>query len=192
MKKTILFLLVLIVTSSQQAFSQNIISYTEVVNVADASEEDLYKSAKTFLQQKSANIKEFPNDFTIQADFTSNFTHQLSAARNQLTGGNKNYTHVVKYTITIQIRDGRYKYTIPKVFHENGTTRSGSMNVKQRSFKYEELISADTPIRQYEKGNTKADPEYVYVKEYMDDEINKLIVSLKNAMSKKITDSDDW
>lgn len=92
----------------------------------------------------------------------------------------------INYTISIYVKDGRYKYEITDFYH-SGASYSGG-----RIPDYgvcEKMIN--TTDKTFGMSNQKNYNQYLY---QMDNHIKELITDLKSAMSKKEANSkkDDW
>lgn len=166
--------------------STNKISYTEVVTVDSASPADLYsrarewfaktyKSSKNVLQMDDKDAGKLVGNALLQVYYKA-----LGA---QHDGGN------INYTISIYLKDGRYKYEITDMYHTGPITSAG----KQKDYGPLELFVNDQRTYPFmsKKAVQKISNSYLaQVDEYM----NSLISSLKADMRKAsgAGNKNDW
>lgn len=86
--------------------------------------------------------------------------------------GTKTRKGAIEYTLSIQFKDGRYRYEITRI------------NVKSTSYQ-----GVEQWIRAHEKLYSYANASYLV---QVDEEINKIITSLKTGMAKTEKASEDW
>ncbi len=162
MKKLILIYLLFasIVVSSQ--------SYTEVVQQDTTSKEDLYSRARTWAEVTFNSAKD-----VIQMGDKETGTLIVKAAlpvTYRVLGMNDNGGHI-NYTLTIEVKPGRYRYSIDGIQHilPNGTL----------GLTYEELKTSEQ-TGYYKRLNDN----YIYqIEEHLDELIESLKVSMLSPRS---------
>jgi hypothetical protein len=101
------------------------IAYTEVIKVPSKSKDEIYFNAKSAITKVFKSAKD-----VIQLDDKENGQLIVKGSFRTCTGisGNDwgNCNHLVKFTLTIQVKDGRYKYTIGNFYHESYSKNQGS------------------------------------------------------------------
>jgi hypothetical protein len=175
-----------IATSIQQPtkFDFSSSPYTEVVTVENSKADDLYfrarewfsrafKSSNNVLQMDSKERMILIGKGTIEIPPGSTF------------GPTKDAKGFVHFTITVYLKDGRYKYEIADATHET----SWSRNIISAGSLYKSEADGDSVW--FGKINGRA---FEYIKTYSAEQLGVLVDSLKLAMSKADSParSDNW
>lgn len=159
--------------------------FTEVIPVDSATADELYfrarewfsrafKSSTNVLQMDSKERMTLVGRGTIEVPPGSTF------------GPTRDARGFVHFTISIYLKDGRYKYEIDDAKHETSWSRN--------------IISAGSLYKSEADGSSIwsgkiNDSAFKYIKEYSAEQIRSLIDSLKLAMSKSgsgTAKNDDW
>ena len=152
------------------------VTYEEVVTVSGADMKELYARShnwfNTFYKSPSTVIKEASEaNGTIVGKHSINIYKYIQEKKKDPP--KKHQAGLVKYSITIMVKEGRYKYTITEIFKHQ---------------------SPKLPIEKWMDENDahKAD-NYAYLAQ-IDEFMKKLTEDLKAAMSKPSGDAagDDW
>jgi len=185
MKKLILLLIVSMITflgSSKETVDPNFnlprndegkVEYKEVIEVPGVSKDELYLRAwewlsKTFISSKNViQMKDQEGGIIV-----GNATIQVSVKRVMMFPAGW-----INYTLTLNFKDGRYRCVINSFVHD-GTGSEFSNGASAGP------LTKDIP----RKPKIFSKKEWARIKMQVDEEINKLIESMKAAM---ISDSDD-
>ena len=184
---TFLFVLSLDLIYSQEN-SGSPITYTEVIKVdSNVSSKELYIRARTWFAETYRSAKD-----VIQMDDKEsgilvgkgNFKYTSSVFMG--SEGTKGW---VRYTITISVKDGRYKYEITNFNHEGNPLNSGG------DFSFGLLTTSEECPYKVGSMSSKGWRDKVWkdIKQKLGSYAESIITALKNAMTKAITKSgDDW
>lgn len=179
--KQLVFLATMVMTILCKAQNEGLepYSFTEVVKAEAKTANELYYLSKIWLADSYKNSKE-----VIQMDDPTNHTivgKGVIRYKSKVFMGGAATTGIVKYTIKIIAKDGRYKYEFTDFIHEGND--SGS------SFGY--ILKTENPPLKigWEKWRIKV---YKDIKEQIDNTIKPLENSLKNALNKEKKPNDDW
>lgn len=151
----------------------NLITYTEVIDLPGESKDELYHKAYTWCNTFYKN----PKNVIRQKDVLNGEIVCMGRFRIHTPATKKNSVEtaagIVQYTLSLQFKDNRYRYTITKI------------NWKQ---------SSHYPIERWL--DTEKDTYLPVYAEYLnqaDEELKKLISSLNESMAKPSPkSSDDW
>ncbi|MCU7547790.1 DUF4468 domain-containing protein [Chitinophagaceae bacterium LB-8] len=169
-------------TTVQIPFVNDAIIYSEVVQVDSTSATDLYQRAKRFFVDayKSANDV-IQMDDEKNGEVTGKGNFKVFFDRGALISG---VSTSVKHTISIYVKDGRYKYEIKDLsvnYYESGS-RIGTSYISGHE--------VNSPLEGFAKSKMKMHKRYI---EAVDAEIRATINLLKAAMLKKPeTKKSDW
>jgi len=184
MKRTILILIILFKLSNQNSFSQDIlpidkesgkITFTEIIKIDNADAKALYNKAKIW------------------------FVHSFNSAQNVIQLDDKESGKiigkglfrvvssvivkgdigVVKFTVEIVVKDGRYKYTFTDFWHEasfSNVTTPGDLR----------LSKPGGGLLSMGRGNWNG------IKQQTKEQVSEMIVSLKKAMASSQSKEDTW
>ncbi len=188
--KKILFLLV-IALMSLETMAQKPLSYSEVINAEGKSAKELYKEVKRWFSLTFVSAQD-----VIQYDDASNeiigkavFEYECKSLTWSASSG------IVRYVVSVKMKDGRVKMTIENFIHESTdpTWGKGWSN----GIVYEKPLSDDEmktigmgglKKRQYRAIDERVRPLVL-------NQIATLLVSLKQHLAnidKKKSEEDDW
>jgi len=142
----------------------HLITYSEVVQ-ADGNQSELYSRAREwFAKTYNSSMK------VIQMDSKEKIVGKA------LTHMRKYYGYI-NYTISIYLKDGKYKYEVTDLYH-TGEYAGDGVTIPDFGA-CEEMI-----------GSKKK--KFVYYLTQSDNDIKSLIASLKESMSKQVVKKDDF
>lgn len=149
------------------------VTYFEVIDVDGASKDLLYKRAKNFgTIDKSSILK----DDTAAGIYSTKGKIQVSYPA-PMKG--MNHSGVVEYTMTLFLKDGKYKYVLTDFIHVSDRGNGGNLEL-------------ETPAC----GKYTLSPSgWSTVKRLTDEEAKKIVEAIKNGMrnpSKNSATSTDW
>lgn len=181
MKKLSLIILSFI---SAYTYCQVPLKYSEVIQVDSASANELYNRAKFWLASSYNSSKDVlqidnKNDGQILGKALFSFNQTFLDRSGQTKGS-------IKYTISITVKDGRYKYEVTEFIHEPIGNEYGKMSFG--------LITTDSqcptpPSRSIGWCNKV----WADIKNQIEEKIPSMIVSLKRGMKKQTqSGKDDW
>lgn len=154
-------------------------SFTEVVKAESKTANELYYLSKIWMADTYKNAKE-----VIQMEDAANHTIVGKGAiryTSKVFVGGSATTGIVKYTIKIMAKDGRYKYEFTDFIHEGNDSDSSFGHI---------LKTENPPLKiGWEKWRIKV---YKDIKEQIDKAIKPLENSLKTALNKEKKPNDDW
>lgn len=160
--------------------STGLITYSEVVPVHDVAKDELYTRARVWFAKtfKSAN-------HVIQMEDKENGILIGKAAMKVYHKAMVTHYHgLINYTVTIQVKDGRFKYSISDFNH----TASGATATNEDYGPCEEMINT--------KHNTMGVSHQSIYNQYFKQiklEMEGLSNDIKTSLAKPATDtSDDW
>ena len=144
--------------------------YTEVVEVNGVGKADLYQRAtgwfKTYFPNPASVIKEQDSEGgRIKGQHAMYIYKKLEDGENFKAGQ-------VKYAIEIQVKDGRYKYTVDDIF-----------KLATPKVYIEEWLKEPAPDKEARMG---------YLKQ-VDTQINEMIAKMKESLQlEKVEEKEDW
>jgi len=163
--------LILAIFLSFSAFCQNLpidsashkITYTEVVDIPDAKKDQLYSLAKEWFARTYNSSQKV---LQVQ-DLEAGKLIGKALSKSTLKGYDAGY---VKYTISVFVKDGKYKYEITDLAHEKGSSTLGSGGALENS-----------------KAGTMSimGKQWASIKTQADDQMRTLVSSLELAMKQK-------
>jgi hypothetical protein len=168
------------------SFGQTPLIYTDVVKVDSVSQDELYNRAKvwfttTFISANDVIQLDNKQEGQIVGKPNMNYTPSVFEANVRIKG-------IIKYSISIWLKEGRYKYEITDFIHvPTGVSSYGNIDFG--------LISTDEEFPRINKGMFKKWSNNVWkdIKKQIDSNINPLIENLKEGMLKKTeTKNSDW
>ncbi len=178
---TVLFLILNLICFSQET-SKDLI-YTNVVKV-----DSLTKASQLFINAKSwfaENYKNSQNVIQFEDKEEGKIIGKGSFKYNSNVFVYSNGTKGnISYTITIYVKDGRYKYEISNFIHEGNLLNAGG----QASFG---LITTDEECPRDISTKGWRNKVWRDLKQQIDDYVNPLILSLNNYMLKSITKKEE-
>lgn len=150
------------------------IRYSDVINVENASSNELYLRAKAWFAHSfnsAQNVIQFDDKESGKIIGKGLFSVRTVTLGSHDAGN-------IKFTIEIQVKDGKYKYIITDIWHEPGSSS---------------IVSPGDLTLEKPGGGimTMGMQNWKGIKSQTDNKINNLIDSLKIAMSKK-DDNGDW
>lgn len=158
---------------------KGIIEYTDVVNVSDADAQALYSRAKLFIAKAFVSgkaVTQLNDDDAKQIVANGNFVPVIKL----MMGGAGDYGRV-HFSITLQCKDGKYRYSITGFDHELIMPKQNCSGGKLENIK----PACGTFYM------TKA--YWARVKESTDKNMKTLIAEMKNYMTaNKTLTSDNW
>lgn len=160
------------------------ITYTEVVFVDSLSNKlELYSRAREWFAKA---YKSSTNVIQLEDKESGKIVGKALMQVYQKVYGTDYPSGYINYTISIYIKDGRYKYEITD-FHHTGQLTTGGGRIPDYGF-CEKMIN--TTDKTFGISHQKAYNYYLYV---MDNNTKDLITDLKSAMNTKTTiTKDDW
>jgi len=188
--KKVLLLVVMAVFSVSNLFSQNVvlpvdsvtgeISFKDIIKVDSVSSSELYIRARQWVATTFVSAKD-----VIQMDDKQSGTIIVKAMTDvRTTFMVKSPCGVVTYTLTINVKDGKYKYLFSNLWH------STDYNVAPRS-----TIITPGDLKKEKPGGgmmSMGMKNWNGIKQQAKDSIELLIVSLKQSMNKQPTKTDNW
>ncbi len=161
--------------------------FTEVVEVPGLSKEVLYRNGELFLKQvkilnsRKKNLQKNDDDFII-SNKGSFYVYRIGSVKKAIDGA-------VEYSITLEMKDGKYRYTITNfLYNEFKKNRYGKSEPIKGKYLPLELEVSSLNSKQWEKHR-----EVVYLK------TQDLILNLygemiysKSKNSKKVKKLDNW
>lgn len=180
-------LLILSIIFTFAAVAQDPLTYGEVVEVEGVSADELYVRAKSWFAKtyNDANsVIKMDDKEAGQIIGKGNFSYTSNVFYG--SNGTKGY---VNYTISVFVKEGRYKYEITQFFHEGNPLNEGgklSFNLITTASEYTKKNPAGG-----KKWKTKV---WLDIKESIDKDVKFVIKSLKKGMAIQSTGSsnDDW
>ena len=185
------FLTIVFASLSLYASAQNLpvdpdtkkVTYSEVVEVPGISKNDLYTRAqtwfaKTYGSSKSVlEIQDKENGKLLGKGLTDvSFRNPPLGAR---------YGGIVRYTISILVKDGKYKYTISDFYHEGGTdtqvTACGAIENEKKP-------KGGTMRGLSGQGGFPTQKQWEQIKEDVNMQMTALSTSIKSGLAKREAD----
>ena len=162
----------------------NLITYSEVVTIDSVSKNELYSRArewfaKTFNSSKSVIQMDDKENGKIIGKASMHVYHKAL--------GSNFPSGYINYTISVYLKDGRYKYEI-NGFNHIGELIKGGNRIPDYG-PCEKMINTTDKVMGISYQKT-----YNYYLHQVDENINALVSDLKSALSNKIknTESDNW
>lgn len=151
------------------------ITYTEVISVEDKDATDLFLSAKEWFVNNFVSAKN-----VIQME-DKNAGIILGKGKIPVYTNNAFKTDLgfVEFTIKIEVKDGRYKYTLKDLYHKPGLSKANSPGT----------LLAEKPGGGLMTMGLK---NWNGIKSQTDEAINSMIESLINEMNKNVTTEESW
>ena len=149
-----------------------LVTYTAVVNLDGVTRSEVYKRAYKFF--KSYYAKFAANTITVTDSVNGKMEAKAQFPTYKvLKNGVKTPADLLQYTFTIDVKDGKYRYTITKI------------NIKAASYK---------PIETYFSDTDPAKDEHWSTLTQADDAFNKMIGDMREGMEKPSTPAKkaDW
>ena len=152
--------------------STGLITYSEVINLEGYSKTDLYLNAKNWFSKefKSANNVVDTDDKEIGIVSGKGM---VKIYVKQAPYGN------ISFIAKIELKENKYKYTFTHFSHSNGESALGDIGPCESMFNTTKRIMGIPLQKAYDRALTQ-----------LDIEVNAMVVSLKNEMSKK--QNNDW
>lgn len=170
-------LLILLLTSSITVLSfgqdtaNDALAYSKVIQVDSATSADLYGRARSWFADTYNNAKE-----VIQLDDKENGKiigkGSIQYSNSTFSG---NTTGYVKYTLTIEVKDGRYKYSFTDYLHEAIPRQEQSFGLLTNS--------VNCPYKLPWAGKGWKNKTWIDMKETVSTKTKSIITSLETAMS---------
>lgn len=180
MKRTLLFIIILL-GYTLNLLAQNTLTYTEVVEIKEVTKDELYNRAKKWFvtTYKSGNqVIQLDDKETGAIIGKASMKYQPRP----FTGSEK-INGLIHYTISINLKNGRYKYEITDFVHEPSGSQYGTITIGLITDE-NEFPANKTITKSY--GN-KA---WIDIKEQIKIEVTAIITSIKTGMSK--SSANDW
>lgn len=163
-------------------------TFYEVVEMPGMRQDDLFKNGESFLKKvkvlkaRKKYLKFNREDFTI-TNKGSFYVYQYGAINKAIAGA-------VEYDISLEVKDGKYRYTITNfIFNEFQRNRYG---------KYEPVNGKNTPLEMEVSGMNKKGWEkhrqVVYDKsqELIQNLQSEMIYSEESKKTKKVKKDENW
>ena len=184
MKKVYHLVLFIILFSTISVSGQDKLNFTEVIAVDSTSRDQLYDRAKTwfvitFISANDVLQMDDAEDGQIIAQAIMNYNSTLFNSGQQTNG-------IIRYSVKIFLKEGRYKYEITDFIHDPHG------NIYGQEVCMGLITTADTPPegRGSNKWRTKV---WNDIKSQIEVNVLPLIVSLKSGMiTPTEASSDDW
>ena len=178
MKKTLLLLLTLgLVAPSLKAQDVTPLTYSEVIQVDGVSKDELFSRAKLFFVNTYNNATKVIQNEDKDAGIIAG---KAITSDNIIIGkfsGSGATDAPATYTITLAVKDGRYKYTITDIVQEKLGLLTTSPD------------NPDIPVMAGKKWKEEA---RAGIKKSADFTFGKLIDALKTEMNKTAPTEEDW
>lgn len=187
--KKMLFLLMALGLAIPALKAQDVapLTYSEVIQVDGVSKDELYNRAKQwFVATYGDATKVIQNEDKESGIITGKAisgTMFLGFFYTKKSGGFGRKTDepmygTARYTITIAVKDGRYKYSVSDIYHEK-------WGLLPESFDNLDIPDAikDTYGKAADRNGLKESADAIF---------EKLISSLKTGMSKPVPTEEDW
>jgi hypothetical protein len=175
-------------TSSQQSLQSveaKPIEYIEVVSVDGLTKDQLYSAALAWFGETFKSAK---NVLDVQDREAGRIVGKpLYQYEPTVFIGSARIRGVVSYSVTLEVKDGRYRYIIGNFVHE-GTPGPGGAAASFR------LLTTDLKCPYSIDGPTSSGTQetWDHLKLLAKYEANQLIVSLKSHMKQSAAKSEDW
>lgn len=179
-KNLIAFLLII----SSSVFAQSPLSRVEVVNVDGISKEELYqrleKWAQDYFLASTDNVSYDSESGKIIAKSRIDYAQVANMGLNQ-------FSCSVAYVLTIEARDGRYRYDLGRFDH------SGKYYKDNQDFNLGVLTDQEPePIGGKKSAAPITKKLYTYAVEQINSKSEEIIASLKEAMATPSSAETDW
>ena len=165
-------------------FGQEPLTYTEIMQADGISKMELYTRAKLWF----ANAYNSAND-VLQMDNKEGgqiIGKAIMQYKPTVFSGSAATKGNIKYTIKIFVKEGRYKYEITDFIHDPNGNRYGKWSMSLITTN-EECYSPKPMAKNW------SDKVWRDIKNQIENNMNPLIVSLKQGMIKQVeTETDDW
>lgn len=183
MKKLALFIL-LSLPAAVNAQESTPISFSEVVKVDSVNKDELFNRARSWFNKSFRSSKDVLNINDKETGALSG--KGLMQYYSKIFMGSEATRGVIRFTVTIQVKDGRYKYSITDFVHES--TAVGASRV---SF---DLITEDTecPYKRPMTSKKWQNKVWEELKEKSRSEGEGLALSIKQTMNKASFKNEEW
>jgi hypothetical protein len=177
---TLLFINAVIAQNNEQLI------YSDVIELENVSQDDLYNRGKIWF----ANTYVSANDVIQLDDKSSGLIIGKGVYRYdpKVFNANARTVGVIRYTVKLFFKDGRYKYEIGNFNHESTSVSSyGGIDFG--------LITNETECSSPKRGMGSSWNNKVWndIKSQIDDNVKLLISSIKDGMTKTIeSNNSDW
>lgn len=180
---TITLIFISIITNAQPA-----LTYTEVVNVDSISKAELYSRARSWFNEafkSSQNVLNIQDKETGELSGTGVMKYTPTVWR-----GNTQTIGIVRFNVTIKIKDGRYKYEFTNFTHEGSVSRNTYGKLPASSFGLITITDtcSHSDFEGYQNWKNKV---WVDIKNQINININPMIEALKKKMNQPAK-SDSW
>ncbi len=172
MKKS-LFILILLVPLFSLA--QKPMSFSDVVETDEVSSDVLFTRANLWFVDNFKNA-----DKVIQ--FKDKSTGIIKAKPViAYHGADEYYKGTINYLITLQFKDGRFKYTIEDFFHTGQNINIGTITTHE-----------EAKFKAFGSSKARRNTEWENLQKVVKNEADFIITSLKEEMRKSVKTDDDW
>ena len=188
MKKVLIVMLMALMSSMVMA-QDEVLSYSEVIQVEGASAMDLYKNARNWMARTYGSSKEVIEYDQAGEEITGNGLIPF-------TVGNITWAFIsgrIRYVVNMKFRDGRYKVTVDNFRHESTDARFPETKSAYLLYR----ASSEKEIDSWTKGAfEKKSFRKLYKEVYKralplcEAEAKKIIEGVKSSSIQKV--EDDW
>lgn len=159
------------------------VTYTEVVEMPGISKSDLYLRCATWFAANYGSSKAVLQLSDKEDGKLMGKALTEVAFKNPPMG--LRYGGIVNYTITVQVKDDKYRYIVTDLFHDSGSDRDITAGGALENAKKPK----GTVLRGLSgQGGFPSQKQWEQIREYTDQKMKDLVDSLKKGMSK--SDSD--
>lgn len=159
-----------------------LVTYTDIVNIDSITAKRLYRRGKIYFSNKYKSAKD-----VIQLDDTTQIIGKAFTDIVYETGMFLSPTVIYKfnYTISLQLKDGRYKYTVSDFSVENYPTSVNGTYLKASKTPLEEWVTTKQKIKDIPEKRRK-----LWLKNYnmLAKTAENIVSELKSSMLK----NEDW
>lgn len=159
------------------------ITYTEVVEVPDAKKEDLYARGATWFAKSYGSSKAVLQLSDKEVGTLIGKAVTEVSFKNPPMGSR--YGGIVNYTITVQVKEGKYKYTITDFYHDSGID---TMIASGGPLENEKKPKGGTLRGLSGQGGFPTQKQWEQIKENAGQNMLVLIESLKKGMTQSASD----
>ncbi len=172
--------------SCNMAIGQNstAVKYMEIIELdTTRTAKDLYLQARTWFAEtykSSKDVIQFEDRENGKLIGKGNMKYEST-----IFVGSSGTRGWISYTITISVKDGKYKYDITNFIHEGNSLNS------QGAFSFD-LITTDKECPKEVGNKNWRNKVYADIKKQIESKTNSLISSLKEYMKNKSNKDDKW
>ena len=159
----------------------HLITYSGIVNVA-GNKDELYSRAREWFAKTYKSAQN-----VIQMDTKDKIVGK-ALMQVYYKGGDYGY---INYTISIYLKDGKYKYEITDFYHK-GEVRTGGVYVGNRYFETPDIPDYGACEEMMHEKKKHAQKVFNSLITQMDENIKPLIASINESMNKQIAKKDDF